>query len=265
MTAFPMHPENPEPEPNAKNKKSLAVLGAVGLSIAAKGKALLGLLKAVPVAKALLTFGSFGGTIFLYALKSGLPFAFGFVLLIMIHELGHAYAMRVEGVRASWPVFIPFMGAFIAMKDVPVSADSEARIAIAGPVAGTAGALACAALGLWLHAPLYLALAYSAFFLNLFNLVPFGFLDGARVARVFSKRAWIVGGLVMLGLMLLSPSPQLLFIGLMGLSQALRRAGEPVEVTPSQQRLWSLRYFGLVSFLVGCLYFTGTILHRHPL
>ncbi len=254
----------PESESAGKSKKSLAVLGAVGLSLAAKGKAFLGLAKALPIAKALLTFGSFGMTVFLYALRSGLPFAFGFVLLIMVHELGHAYAMRVEGVRASWPVFIPFMGAFIAMKDQPVSADSEARIAIAGPVAGTAGALVCAGLGLWLHSPLFLALAYSAFFLNLFNLVPFGFLDGARVARVFSKRAWIAGGVFMLGLMLLSPSPQLLIIGMLGLSHALRRANEPVDVTQAQQRTWAIRYFGLAAFLAASLYFTGKILHHLP-
>lgn len=85
------------------------------------------------------------------------------------------------------------------------------------------GALNCAAIGLAVKSPFFLALANIGFFLNLFNLVPLGFLDGARIARVFSKTAWIVGAVLLAGMFYVSPSPQLLLIGIMGVSAVFRR------------------------------------------
>jgi Zn-dependent protease len=257
-------PEPDAPAPETGNKRG--VIGAVGaalLALAAKSKALLVLLKALPFAKVLLTFGTFGLSILAYGMRSGLAFGVGFALLLLVHELGHGWAMRDAGIRAGWPVFIPFFGAFIAMKDQPAHPSIEARIAYAGPVAGTAAALLCAAIGLFLHKPFFLALAYVGFFLNLFNLVPLGFLDGARIARVFSRGAWIVGVVLLGALFFVSPSPQLAIIGVMGLVQVFRRSNEDLaQVTDADRRVWAFRYFGLCFFLGAATFFTHQLLER---
>ncbi len=227
-------------------------IGATILAVLAKGKGALALLKAVPVGKALLSSATFALFVATYAARQGVWFAVGFGLLLMIHELGHGAAMRAAGIRAGWPVFIPFLGAFIAMKDHPADPLVEARVAYAGPVAGTGASLACAALGLWTRAPIFFALAYSGFFLNLFNMVPLGFLDGSRVARVFSRGAWIVGIAIFGALFLVSPSPQLGIIGVMSLMQALRRPAADLDaIAKSDRRAWAARYFGLCAFLAA--------------
>ncbi|HEX3776928.1 MAG TPA: site-2 protease family protein [Polyangiaceae bacterium] len=223
---------------------------AVLLALLAKGKALLIGLKALPLAKLLLTGGSMAATVLLYARLGGFPFALGLVLMILIHELGHGAAMKRAGVEAGWPLFIPFFGAMIAMKGRPEHPRVEAEIAYAGPLAGTAAALACATIGLLLQSRFFLALAYTGFFLNLFNLTPFGFLDGGRIARVISRKASIVGGVIMGGLCLLSPSPQLVLIAALGLMQSFRRDNADLDrVTPEDRAAWALRYFGLCGFL----------------
>lgn len=261
------------PRPDAQDPKQapprrgfLGGAAAIVVAVLAKAKLLLGALKAVPMAKLLLTGGSFALSVLIYGARSGWAFGVGFVLLILIHELGHGLAMRSAGIRAGWPVFVPFLGAFIAMKDKPQHPNVEAAVAIAGPVAGTAASLVCAALGLFLHAPFFLALAYVGFYLNLFNLVPFGFLDGGRIARVFSRGAWIVGIVLMAGMFFAHPSPQLLVIGLMGLTQVFRRSNEDLTlVTDADRRTWAIRYFGLCFFLGAATFFTNRLLAHHEL
>lgn len=254
----------PPPEAIAAPKKRGWIGGAIAAAIAllSKGKFLLAALKALPFAKVFLTAGTMGLSIFLYAMRSGFEFAVGFVLLIFIHELGHGVVMKQAGIRSGWPVFIPFFGAFISMKDAPQHPTIEARVAYAGPLAGTAAALACAAIGLALKSPFFLALANIGFFMNLFNLVPLGFLDGARIARVFSRAAWIVGAILLGGMFFISPSPQLLLIGILGLSAVFRRDNADLaEVTPADRRIWAVRYFGLAFFLGAAIFFTQRLLH----
>jgi Zn-dependent protease len=196
------------------------------------------------------------------ARRGGVPFGVGFVLLILVHELGHGFAMRRAGVEASWPVFIPFFGAMIAMKGRPASSAVEAEIAYGGPLAGTAASLLCAAGYLLFDSRLLLALAYTGFFLNLFNLVPVSPLDGGRVAQAFSRRAWIVGGLLLGGMFLATHTPQLLFIGVLAAMHAIRGGGTPHEVpaTPEEQRAWTTRYFGLCFFLGAAMWFARQLL-----
>lgn len=250
QTHHPSPDSHPPSAPRPQSKTAWGWLGAGALALLAKGKLIFGALKALPFAKFLLTSGSMALMIWAYAARGGFAFAVGFVALIFVHEMGHAFAMRSEGIRASWPVFIPFFGAFISMKDQPSHPTIEARVALAGPLAGTAAALACAAIGLVTHHPLFLSLAYTGFFLNLFNLIPLGFLDGARVARVFSRGAWIVGAILLGGLFFVSPSPQLLIIGALGLMHGFGRSNEDLKlVTPEDQRVWAFRYFGLCFFL----------------
>ena len=239
-------------------------IGALLLGLLAKGKGLLVMLKALPFAKVLLTGGSMAASVLLYAINGGVAFAFGLVLMIFIHEMGHGLAMKRAGIEAGWPVFIPFFGAMIAMKGRPSHPRVEAEIAYAGPVAGTGAALLCAGLGLWLHSAFFLALAYTGFFLNLFNLTPLGFLDGGRIARVLSRKASIVGAIVMGGLCLLSPSPQLILIAVMGLMHAFQRNNADLElVTTEDRQTWALRYFGLCGFLGLALMLTHQLTKSH--
>jgi Zn-dependent protease len=237
---------------------------ALLLGILTKGKTLLVALKALPFAKFLITGGSMAASVALYAINGGWAFALGLVLMIFIHEMGHGLAMRRAGIESGWPVFIPFFGAMIAMKGQPNHPRVEADIAFAGPVAGTAVALLCAGIGLLLHSPFFLGLAYVGFFLNLFNMTPLGFLDGGRIARVLSRKANIIGAIVMGGLCLLSPSPQLILIAVMGLMHSFQRDNADLEqVTTEDRKTWALRYFGLCGFLGLAMMLTHRLTQAH--
>ena len=120
-----------------------------------------------------------------YALIWGWRFAIGFVLLILVHELGHYLEARRQGLHPALPVFIPFLGAYVAIKDAPFDPWRNGLVSIAGPIAGGLASLATLAAGEQLDSRLLLALAYSGFFLNLFNLIPIGFLDGGFILRSF--------------------------------------------------------------------------------
>lgn len=132
-------------------------------------------------------------------------FAFGFVVLILVHEMGHVFAMWHYGLNASPPIFIPFIGALINLRERPANAMVEAVVGIGGPVLGTVGTLACFAL--YMFAPvsgeaktLLLWLCAVGCFLNLFNLLPLPPLDGGRVMAAVSPWTWIVGLAALLGL-----------------------------------------------------------------
>jgi Zn-dependent protease len=118
-----------------------------------------------------------------YALIWGWRFAIGFVGLILIHELGHFFEARRQGLKASLPRFIPFLGAYVMIKDSPLNPWRNALVALAGPAAGGVGALAFWGIGEAIDSRLMLALAYAGFLLNLINLVPIGILDGGAVWR----------------------------------------------------------------------------------
>jgi Zn-dependent protease len=132
-------------------------------------------------------FLAFGG----YALIWGWRFALGVVILIFVHELGHFLEARREGLNPQWPVFIPFLGAYV--KHTGGNAWQTARVAIAGPILGGVGALACFALGEANGSDLLVALGYFGFVLNLINLLPFGILDGGSVWRS-TRFLWRGGG-----------------------------------------------------------------------
>jgi Zn-dependent protease len=118
-----------------------------------------------------------------YALIWGWKFAVGFVGLILVHELGHFVEAKRQGLDPSLPVFIPFFGAFVALKGARFDPWPNALVSLAGPIAGTAGAAVVFAVGKSHHSQLLLALAYTGFLLNLFNLIPVGFLDGGHILR----------------------------------------------------------------------------------
>jgi Zn-dependent protease len=127
-----------------------------------------------------------------YALIWGWRFGVGFVLLILAHELGHYIEARRAGLNPQLPVFIPFVGAYVALRNVRFDPWVNARVSLAGPVAGGIAAAGCLVAAFALDSDLMRALAYAGFLLNLINLAPIAFLDGAHVLR--SWRVLRAGG-----------------------------------------------------------------------
>jgi Zn-dependent protease len=124
-----------------------------------------------------------------YALLWGWQFGVGFVLLILIHELGHAAEAKRQGLHVSAPTFIPFIGAYVTIRHAGLPPWRSATISLAGPVFGGAASAVCWALGNAYDSRVLHALAFTGFFLNLFNLIPIGFLDGGQVLRA-AEEAW---------------------------------------------------------------------------
>ena len=188
-------PENPSGEDEGSKPKSFNILkgwgtfGALLLFLFSKSKYLLVILK---VAK-FPTLITMLLAIWVYAQIWGAKFAFGFVFLIFIHECGHALTMRRLGIPAGAPVFIPFVGAFISMKNLPKDAYSEALVGLGGPVLGSTAAFFCLFVGLVSGNQFWYALAYTGFMINLFNMIPISPLDGGRITGVLSRWFWLVG------------------------------------------------------------------------
>jgi Zn-dependent protease len=118
-----------------------------------------------------------------YALIWGWKFAIGFVLLILVHELGHFFEARRQGLEVTLPTFIPFFGAYVLVKNAPLNPWRNALVSLAGPAAGGLGSGVCWAIGEQTDSNLLRALAYFGFLLNLFNMLPIGFLDGGSIWR----------------------------------------------------------------------------------
>ncbi len=185
-------------------------------------KLLFALLAAGKLSKVLLTGGTMLVSIFAYALIYGLPYAIGFVLLILVHELGHYIAARQRGLNVGAPTFIPFVGAWIALKEQPRDAETEAYVGFAGPFVGTLAALACYFLARSYDSSLLLALAYAGFFINLFNLIPLSPFDGGRITAVLSPRLWLLGVPILLGLFYYRPSPMLIMVAILAAPQVMK-------------------------------------------
>src|ERR671935_2128596 len=198
----------------------IAALGALIAKFAAQLKVLLLLL---PKVKLFATAGSMLVSIGAYALLWGWQFGIGFVLLLLVHEMGHAIQLKREGVKAGWPVFIPFLGAYIGMKEMPKDAGAEARVGLAGPVLGSIGCLVPLALYAATGNNLFRALAFIGFFLNLFNLLPILPLDGGRAMAAVSPLFWAVGLALIVVAAILFPSPIILLIVVFGGLETWRR------------------------------------------
>ena len=197
-------------------KKIGAGLAAVGLFIAKLGAQAKVLLFALPKLKLFTTSASMLVSIVAYQLIFGWLFSVGFVLLLLLHELGHVFQLRREGVKASAPMFIPFIGAFVNIEGKQRSVSQEAVSALAGPIAGLLGAGAVLGVAESMNSDFLRALAYTAFFLNLFNLFPVLPLDGGRVAGALHPVVWLGGMAAAVGLIIWHPSPVFFFILILG-------------------------------------------------
>jgi Zn-dependent protease len=201
-------------------RKRLGSLLAPLIALAIKAKSILLLVGNI---KLLATFGSMAVSIVAYGWLFGFTFAIGFVLLLLLHELGHVIQLRREGIKASAPIFIPFLGAMIASKSLGKDAAAEARVGLGGPILGSIATLV--PLGIWLATgdEFWRALAYLGFFLNLFNLMPVVPLDGGRAMAALSPVVWIAGLAGLIVLAFIYPSPILVLIVLFGGYESYRR------------------------------------------
>ncbi len=199
--------------------------------------------------------GSFVVTIAAYATQAPLAVALGFVVITLIHEVGHAIAIRAKGLRAGFMVFIPFIGGAVTLKDQPHSVYDDALIGLAGPVAGTAASLICLQVYKWTADPLWLLIAFLGFALNLFNMVPIGMLDGGRISAAISKWMWVFGGGVIIYQVIQRPNPLVIVIAVLAAFQVYasldREKTDPhyFEITGAQRAAIAALYFALVIFL----------------
>ena len=252
-------------------KKALAPLAVIGVMIAkffAKLKFFI-----LPALKFLPILLKSGGTmllmIWVYTAMWGWKFGVGFVLLLLVHECGHLIVAKKFGLKVGAPVFIPFMGAFIALKEAPRNAWMEACVGIGGPMLGTLGALACNSLGEIFDAPVFIALAWFGYFLNLFNLTPVGMLDGGRIVTALSRWLWLPGLALLLWFGWKFPNFVVWLMVLLSLPRVYslfrKRTEEErryFEVTPVQRWTMSILYFGLIIALISAMHLAQNDLHE---
>jgi Zn-dependent protease len=238
-----------------------SALAALGALLAKFGVAIKGLLVALPNLKLFITAGTALVSVAAYSLFFGWWFAAGFVALLFVHEMGHVIQLRREGIKATAPVFLPFMGAVVGMRQMPDDALAEARVGLAGPVLGTIGAAAVAGVGALTGSDLLLALAYFGFLINLFNLLPVVPLDGGRAAAAMSPWMWFAGLGLLVALVFLEPgNPILLIIALFAAFQTYHRWTQRKTRSPAQQAYYRVAphhrllvfavYVGLIVALV---------------
>lgn len=249
----------PPPPRVSPVRRALGPIAAAGAALAKWGAVLFKL-------KFFTLFASMLGSLWLYAWAYGWQFAVGFVLLIFVHEMGHVIVLRARGIKAGLPVFLPFLGAFVNMKEAPRSAYDEALSGIAGPVFGVAAAFGALGLSEAYDSELLRVLAYVGFFMNLFNLLPFLPLDGGRTAAALSPRLWFVGVAGLLAYEIWRPSPIIpLLLVLGGLEGWRRWKGRNSEasrvyyaLTPDQRLRVGAGYVGLILVILWAM-------HTYPL
>ncbi len=241
-------PIQPEPGWKAITRKIWAPIVAVGAFLAKFGVVLLKFkfLWTMLVSAAV------------YVWIGGWAFGIGLVLLLFVHEMGHVLEARRQGLPVSAPMFIPFMGALITMKQLPEDAWREARIGIAGPLLGSLGAAAVYAVGVAYDSRSLKAIAFLGFLINLFNLLPASPLDGGRIAAALHPAMWFLGVLGLVALVVYRPNPILILILLFSATEIWHRwqqrrlpqAQAYYRVAPHRRLGLGLVYFGPAALLV---------------
>jgi Zn-dependent protease len=236
---------------SARLKRFFAPIAGLGVFLAKFGIVLIKF-------KSVVLIGSMAVSVAAYASIWGWSFALGFVLLIFIHEMGHVVVLRARGIKAGWPVFLPFLGAFVSMKSMPRSVYEEAESALAGPIAGTIGALLIGYVGHTQHSSFLQSLAFTGLVLNLFNLLPALPLDGGRVAGALHPVIWLAGLLALLGVEFYRPSPIIPIILILGGYELVRRWRDRnssasqvyFALQPSQRLKIGTAYVGLIGVIL---------------
>jgi Zn-dependent protease len=240
-------------------KRIGSALAAIGALFAKFWAVIKGGVLLLPKLKLLTTAGTALVSVAAYSLFWGWTFALGFVVLLFVHEMGHVLQLRREGLKASAPMFIPFMGAVVMAKSLGENALAEARVGLAGPVLGTIGSGVCLAIGEVSNSDFFRALAYIGFFLNLFNLLPVVPLDGGRAMAAMAPWMWFVGLGAVAALLFVAPNFILLIILLLGGMEVWRRwqarktrsleQAAYYRVSPRNRLLVGLVYVGLIVVL----------------
>jgi Zn-dependent protease len=235
-------------------------LGPVLAAIAAFLAKFKSIILLLPKLKVLSTAATMLVSIAAYAWLWGFPFAAGFVALLFVHEMGHVIQLRREGIKASAPMFIPFLGAVIGARSLGDNALAEARVGLAGPILGSIGSAACILIWHATGSDIWRALAFTGFFLNLFNLLPVVPLDGGRAMAAMAPAMWFVGFAALIPLVFIFPNPIILLIVLIGGLETykrwrLRRSGSPEQrayyrVRPRDRALVAVVYLSLIAALV---------------
>ncbi len=221
---LPLATEGPFGVPKRSlRKRAGGVLAGAGVLAAKFGAYLKSAVLVLPKLKLLTTAGTALVSMAAYSLLFGWPFAVGFVVLLFVHEMGHVIQLRREGIKASTPMFIPFLGAAIFSRSLGDNALAEARVGLAGPILGTLGSAVVALIAALTGSDLLLALAYMGFFLNLINLIPVVPFDGGRAMAAVAPSMWFlgIGGLV--AMVVLLGNPFLLVFILLALREMPRR------------------------------------------
>lgn len=250
----PIHPGSGRKSWRERAKRYGGPILAGLILLATKLKAVLLIL---PKLKILTTSATMLVSIAAYALIWGWQFAVGFVLLLLVHEMGHVFQLRREGIEASAPMFIPFLGAVVAAKSLGDDAAAEARVGLAGPILGTIGTLVPLAIWLATGEELFQALAFVGFFLNLFNLLPVLPLDGGRAMAALSPWVWAAGYAGLVALTFAFPNPVLILVLLFGGFESWRRfkarntpESQAYHAIPARTRmLVAVVYLGLAALL----------------
>jgi Zn-dependent protease len=242
---------SPFEERKGAAKRAGGILVAIG-ALLAKFKSVLLIL---PKIKLLVTSGSMLVSIAAYSLVFGVKFAVGFVALLFVHEMGHVIQLRREGIEASAPLFIPFLGAVVGAKSLGDNALAEARVGLAGPILGSLGAAVCVVIWKATGNVFWEALAFTGFFLNLFNLIPVSPFDGGRAMAAMAPWMWFVGLAALIAMAIVFPNPFIFLFLLLGFFDVrrrwkLRKAGGPEQeayyrVSPRHRLLVGLVYVGL--------------------
>jgi Zn-dependent protease len=256
----PEPPAPPPPAPASGQSRARRLLGPLfiaGLVVLKFGAKLKGLLLLLPKLKVLTTSASMLVSVAAYAVIWGWRFAVGFVALLFLHEMGHVVQMKREGVKVSGMLFIPFLGAAVGARSMGGNALAEARIGLAGPVLGTLATAALIPVAEAQDSDFLRALAFTGFFLNLFNLAPVVPLDGGRAMAAMAPWMWFAGFAAMLAFFVLFPNPILVLILLLGGMETWRRwktrkqglEGNAAyyRVRPAHRLVVAIVYVGLIA------------------
>lgn len=235
-------------------RKIWAPFAAIGAFIAKFG---VGILKYKFLLGLFISFGA-------YLWFGGIWFAVGLIGLIFVHEMGHWLEARRQGLNVTAPLFIPFLGASIFLKEHPESAWREFQLAIAGPLLGSLGAFAVWAVAEAEDSNKLRAIAFLGFFINLFNLLPVVPLDGGRIVAAIHPALWILGLLALLALVIWKPNGILLLILVFAALELWQRwktrryqgTGTYYAVSPWQRLIAGVSYFGLAILLVVAMHAT---------
>ena len=114
--------------------------------------------------------------------------------VVIFHEMGHFFAMKVYKYQELGIFFIPLMGAYVSGKKQEVSQKQSAVILLAGPLPGIILGLLSHFIAEQTDIYFFEKLAWILVFLNLLNLLPVYPLDGGQLLhRLFLDDYNILG------------------------------------------------------------------------